>query len=494
MPNQETAKFDPNSSSVQSKISQAIRDYSREVDSSNPDAHISYVYALCEKTEAGELIPFYIGEGQDGRVWAHEKEAEDSPKAEKELREKLAKDSMPSTEIDNAVLELRRKINKINEIKSSKTSSLEKVIVKWGMTKDEAFMCESALINLLDMGLLKFDTNNESLTNKANGHKSLAEKMSGKDTKARTIEEFYRDLCPEKVEFEKVLLTDINAVFICINKSFMESVDIVKDKNQMVRGSVCGCWKMDTNKTPRYVFAIRGSTVEGVYRIKEDETGRPLVFSILDNDQKEYYPYYPGCESEFTPVPARKGDYEVADIIRKAVGRKTDITYADLPQDAKDYVKKEFKMTKDSDAENAFKNWCKRVFFALEDADEPEVTEYIGKQIVYSEGFVNYLKAKQKMEIDEYKKERKKREDNGIAVKAKEATFKEKSDSIFPPSGAIRYLDITDDLKLYIAEHKDEDIYGQLYAKYKLDDKKIETIRANDIRNMKDRIEKKLNV
>ena len=33
-----------------------------------------YVYALCEKTNDGKLVPFYIGKGKGERVWAHEME------------------------------------------------------------------------------------------------------------------------------------------------------------------------------------------------------------------------------------------------------------------------------------------------------------------------------------------------------------------------------------------------------------------------------------
>ena len=36
--------------------------------------HEYYVYALCEKTNDGKLVPFYIGKGKGERVWAHEME------------------------------------------------------------------------------------------------------------------------------------------------------------------------------------------------------------------------------------------------------------------------------------------------------------------------------------------------------------------------------------------------------------------------------------
>lgn len=122
-----------------------------------------YVYALCEKNENEEIIPFYIGKGEGDRVWAHED-------GEEKEREKI-KDVDSDEDKDNEISEKYKKIKKLK----SQGIEVEKIIIKWGMTEDEAFMAESALINLLKIDNLKV-SKNQGLTNIQNGHISKGEK------------------------------------------------------------------------------------------------------------------------------------------------------------------------------------------------------------------------------------------------------------------------------------------------------------------------------
>lgn len=92
-----------------------------------------YVYALC--THDG--VPFYIGKGCGRRVLDHRDAAE-------QAKESIASDdSLSDVEKARKIEELTEKLKTIlNE------PNLQMVIIKWGLTEGEAFMCESALINL----------------------------------------------------------------------------------------------------------------------------------------------------------------------------------------------------------------------------------------------------------------------------------------------------------------------------------------------------------
>ena len=137
-----------------------------------------YVYML--QDDNGK--PFYIGKGQGGRVFCHENDAD-------KLLEVIRSEN-GDRNVDYS--KLSEKIKTI--IKSS--GKVEKVIIKWGLTENEAFMCESALMNMYDYIFP------ETLTNISNGHASNAEKHShaldGYKTKARNVQDFLDNVAKEK--------------------------------------------------------------------------------------------------------------------------------------------------------------------------------------------------------------------------------------------------------------------------------------------------------
>lgn len=138
-----------------------------------------YVYMLCDKNNK----PFYIGKGEGERVWQHEKDAaadiNEKEERKNEITEKIESDKKltdieKKAKINFEVALIEKDINaKYSKIKDIGVGNVKKVIVKWGLTSNEAFMAESALINAYSL------TNGEkSLANIVNGHMSEPEKQN----------------------------------------------------------------------------------------------------------------------------------------------------------------------------------------------------------------------------------------------------------------------------------------------------------------------------
>lgn len=304
-----------------------------------------YVYALCEKNEDnGSLTPFYIGKGTDDRVWAHE------DGQEKEIEEIEKKYSDSDEEKRKRLDEMSAKYKKIGEIKAN-GKTVEKIIVKIGLTEYEAFMFESALINIFRMGNLKFDSTLESnageLTNIVNGHADAFEKLANIETKARSTTEFsefckkplvldkpeekYMNILKEN-KGKKILLQNINKTY-------------PKCKNKMnIREAVSGLWA-GINYEPDYVFALYQSRIVGVY--KTIKKGSKTAIPVYDFD-KDLFP-----KSE--ELKFRKNDYAYAQAIHEGLkeqlirsdgdvqltDKAQEKPYSLLPDEVKDAVRKD---------------------------------------------------------------------------------------------------------------------------------------------------------
>lgn len=241
-----------------------------------------YVYMLAIKDE--KIVPFYIGKGKNSRIFEHESDAEgvinaindnDELRLEKTISEKI--------------------IKIIDNMKSGQ--SIEKYIIKWGLTENEAFMCESALINICDC----FYPNR--LTNVINGHASEKEKRNKTHTtKAYEISEFLEKVCIEEVNYEDTLLTNIPVIFIKIENAleqYKETENI--DYERYVYESAQGYWKCNIDKAnkAKYVIALQNTVVRGIYRIdkwmnvkelrevEDDAPKYPRTFRDNDNKQKD---------------------------------------------------------------------------------------------------------------------------------------------------------------------------------------------------------------
>lgn len=226
-----------------------------------------YVYGLFEK---GKPYPFYIGKGQNARVFQHEAEYQeiyDSIKDEPDFESRWAK--------------LSEKLKKIEKAKE-----IEKVIIKWGLTNEEAYMCESALINLYQYMVYQYKAESEAgkklqleeLTNALNGHASELEKANkaGK-TKARTVKDFVVECALDKLDISTgergKSPIDALVIFIRINKLYQSGMS-----DEELREITRGCWnisdliynyiKHSASTAPVYIAGIYQQVVKCVYKVE----------------------------------------------------------------------------------------------------------------------------------------------------------------------------------------------------------------------------------
>ena len=345
-------------------------DFSEKANPKKPSDHRSYVYALCEKV--GEsLIPFYIGEGKGPRVWSHEFETT----AQINLLEEELKKEGRSEELEDRKQDLKEKIKKIDEIKK-RNGEVVKYIIKWGMTSEEAFMAESALINLLNIGGLKFDStckqNSDRLTNIVLGHQSEGEKQTG-STSARTVDEFCEIFAKDPLYFEDLQEKKVNAILININSGYPECLKYSSraDREKAIRDTTCGNWKMrkieELEQTDiEYVFATVQARIIGIYKIKKVDGKRFHNGYECVKDNSEY----PHGENT---IPFRNGDYEFAKLLVESANRKgkqpSEIVLEDMPAGYKkefiEKIEKENQKPKQGekkDPANEFRNSLKRIY------------------------------------------------------------------------------------------------------------------------------------
>lgn len=212
-----------------------------------------YVYMLAIKGE--KIDPFYIGKGKNSRIFAHENDAKSVINAIKDNDELMLEET------------ISEKIKKI--IDNMETGqSIKNYIIKWGLTENEAFMCESALINIYDC------LYPNELTNIVNGHASAKEKRSKTHTtKAYEISEFLEKVCIDEINYEDTLLTKIPVIFIKVEETLKQYDHDRKrediDYEEYVYESVQGYWKLDINKAnkAKYVIALQNTVVRGIYQI-----------------------------------------------------------------------------------------------------------------------------------------------------------------------------------------------------------------------------------
>jgi len=249
-----------------------------------------YVYMLCEGHK-----PFYIGKGQGNRVWQHEcgeeeKQAEITYHVD-EINNMIERDIIKAKGDTELILSLKEKRKylieqitndisaKYSKIKSLKEKGIEinKVIVKWGLTEEESFMVESALMNMyyyinetnINIENKKLQHDEKILTNIVNGHMSKREKKNiSHETKARSVEEFL-DCCAIE-EFFITELSNTHVMFVNISRTYPDCKDLSPDEQEKaIYDCSRAAWKIGKDKIDKveYVFALYNSQVVGIYKV-----------------------------------------------------------------------------------------------------------------------------------------------------------------------------------------------------------------------------------
>lgn len=338
-----------------------------------------YVYALCDENHK----PFYIGKGEGGRVWAHEEGKE------KET-EKIEKKNVSKEEKEKMLEELSEKYKKIDVIGKDK---VEKVIIKWGLTEPEAFMAESALINLCNYP-------DNTLTNVVSGHASEAEKKNGIEfgntdkTKARSVNAFLEDCCKELLILEKGDIVNpegesvlkefgkIKILFINIGDNYSKCKgESDEGKDWEIMETARGCWKMAEKRTPDYLFATNNSIIRGVYKIKEIKS--VLAVNIEKNENGEEK------ENDFRKFPTKLKDRELK-VIKQLKGHsdidsieelKDGAAFKELIDNDKSDSRNKMKNGEKINYDDELKKWKQRKYIICEPVDEKIKGIFCGKVI-----------------------------------------------------------------------------------------------------------------
>lgn len=228
-----------------------------------------YVYCLVDTRDASI---FYIGKGYGNRAFAHEKYA-------------LGESTYNEVDEDNES-DQQLKVAKIREIASS-GNEVEKIILSYGLTENEAFSSENTLINFIRL------TSDIDLTNLVKGHGS-----SGMSVEVLERTFGYEPLLLEEISTDELILA------VKVNDSFRLSRD--EDKHYSfgnrddhnLKSRTLGTWKIGKDKINRlkYIVGVNSganNSVVSAYEIDwlKTETG-------LDAKGNLRYSFYSDSKSK----------------------------------------------------------------------------------------------------------------------------------------------------------------------------------------------------
>ncbi|MBE7059437.1 MAG: hypothetical protein E7389_01285 [Ruminococcaceae bacterium] len=236
---------------------------------SNWDKDGYYVYMLCSKTTNK---PFYIGKGKDDRLYAHEngtKKFEQLIKEEIEAEIKSNGDDLSEKEVKDMV-KSKMKSNKFKKILSMlETEDYEPAIIKYGLTENESYMAESALINMYNY------IETEPLTNIVNGHMSKREKYNrSRKTQALNLKDFKNECAIEEIEVSSI---KANIAFIKINNMYQYCKN-ERDMEKAIYYVTQGFWNIAEKNFKKidYIFSLYQSQVVGIYPVRKESWKRRI--------------------------------------------------------------------------------------------------------------------------------------------------------------------------------------------------------------------------
>lgn len=308
-----------------------------------------YVYALCDKRNHR---PFYIGKGQSDRMWQHEEGFE----AELKSIDCLRIPDKDKEELKEAVSEKHKKISELG-------NNVEKIIIKWGLEENEAFMAESALINLLNYS-------EKTLTNIVNGHASQREKEKTNNTSAMNDFEFFNNCCKPPVIFEEI---SDKCLFISINELYPQCLEQpIEMRDSAIEEATRGCWVIGKNRsTPKYLFGVYQSRICGVYRITDKKSNFDLTeFPVFPNNIRSK-------EKECISKINDDGNPSNYDLLSKSTKK----SFEEYSKEFNTTVRSKIKKGVTVDYKKEYDNWQKRYYFICKKCTDEKIINMLGRII-----------------------------------------------------------------------------------------------------------------
>ncbi len=313
-----------------------------------------YVYALC----LNDNTPFYIGKGQSRRVFDHAQHAKDAWAYIDE------DDSLTDDEKQRRIDELAPKLRTI----LSAGDAYKPVIIKWGLTQHEAYMCESALINF--WGFYDYAHENVGLTNLVNGHASERERASVADikTKARTTTQFLDECAIAEKSVDNL---DARVVFIKINDFYPKCLSAEGAPDMLkVRESVRGTWRIHKSRRSKiqYIFALYHGRVVGIFHVTGVSRSVKEEFRAGARD----YPQFPVDTREAEKLCLRY------DSINEARAGLSEPEYAKVDV----FLSSIKARKKDKTIEEIFNELKGRVYFHVDNNVPPTIRQYMNTIVI----------------------------------------------------------------------------------------------------------------
>lgn len=173
-----------------------------------------YVYALFDPIDPKNMsMPFYVGKGSGNRVFSH---------ADGEIPADLDETQMPA------------KMEKIRKIKD-RNQSVKHVILRYGLSEDEAFLIEATIIDILNY------IAPDALRNQISGKRVSESIIDAEDLATSLMAEPFKSDTP-------VLIIKIEGLWTKLLQEFKSANDIPQEK---IYKATRASWKINPSRAAR---------------------------------------------------------------------------------------------------------------------------------------------------------------------------------------------------------------------------------------------------